>query len=442
MAEFEKFIDKIAKSTLFRGANMIDFTDTGQEMYISFQTLLRFLDEYVNLVTNYDSSSESGTPIIKINWEDPQPFIAYNSSVSFNLLTCYLYNQDFKTTAGQFYEDGIATFHPFTHFPTESESDNVKKIRSVQEDLKAEAKPIVNYSAYPSIGNISYIYLNCGMIAKKVIEGSNNPDNITGLRQFLQDICDDVGKSLGSINDFQVVVDEDTNTLSILDFNQKKIPGLGKVDGFNTTVINAQGLGSFVTEISAESSITPELATTIAIAAQVQPNQVGYDATSFSALSRGITDRIYSNIKVRNTAEMPFGEELFTKKIEQYEEAKEAYLTVIRNQIESEFDGQIVYKNTDNLSLESTCVDFFKALQGGFTQTRQLLPCFIPVKLELTILGISGMKIFQRFRLSSDILPLSYRDQFDFIITGLSHEVNSNNKWTTKISALTVIREI
>jgi len=54
---------------------------------------------------------------------------------------------------------------------------------------------------------------------------------------------------------------------------------------------------------------------------------------------------------------------------------------------------------------------------------------------------MSGIKIFQRFTLSGDVLPYTYKDNFDFIITGVSHEVSSNGIWTTKLSAIIALKE-
>ncbi len=459
MGQYTTFIEEIAKTAKFRGANMLDFADSGQEMYISFQTLLKFLDDYVNLESNFSTQGTGGKSIIKIDWESAKPFFAYSTSVSFNLLNCYLYNDkvstgtgDPGTSDGQFSQDGVFTFYPFTEFPTDTNEAGISTIidaqsnltgseylKSIQDVFEQSATP-KNFSVYPTIGNINYIYLNCGMIAKAIVKGSENPDNIISIRQFLQEICDNVGKALGSINDFQVIVDDETNTLTIVDFNQKRIPGLTKVKNTPTTVISAQGLGSFAINISAESNITPELATTIAIGAQVNGNQVGYEATTFSRLSAGLSDRIYANKKVKDTETPNEGTKLLEEKYQQLLEVEKAYITIIANQKETN-GSAITFTSAEPLNLENTCVEFYKALQGAYTQDNQLQPTFIPVKLELTLLGISGMKIFQRFRLSSDILPLSYKDQFDFIITGLSHQVDSSNKWTTKISALTVLRE-
>ena len=84
--------------------------------------------------------------------------------------------------------------------------------------------------------------------------------------------------------------------------------------------------------------------------------------------------------------------------------------------------------------------DLFKAIVGEFTIKNQSNPTFIPIKLDVELLGISGIKIFQQFELSSDVLPLSYQNDFNFIITGITHEVTTHS-WITKLATLTYLKE-
>ena len=56
--------------------------------------------------------------------------------------------------------------------------------------------------------------------------------------------------------------------------------------------------------------------------------------------------------------------------------------------------------------------------------------------------GLAGMVNYERFSITEQVLPYSYRssDQggvIDFLIKGISHTI-SDNKWDTKIESLTV----
>jgi hypothetical protein len=432
MGLYTDFITQTVKSVEYRGANILQYDDGGGELYISFQTLLKFLEDYVNLKSD-------GKSIVKIDWESDKPFFAYTTSVSFNLLTCYLYNDYVKNSPGSFFQDGVATFHPFTQFSLVTST----AIIELQKTLETEAGTTENetpptYSIYPTIGNLNYVYVNAGFISEKLLEGSNNSENQVSVRKMLQDICDGIGKALGSINDFQVIIDEDAGMMTVVDFNQKRIKGLSDIEGTKITTIKAQGLGSFVTDISAQSSITPELATVISIGAQANANQLGVEATSFSRLSTGITDRIYREKIVANNTDIS---KVTDEGNTQFENTKKAYITVLANQRPKEPERDITFKSDDKLNLENICTELYRALLGKFTETNQVAATFIPVKLDLTLQGISGIKIFQRFTISGDVLPYTYNDNFDFIITGVSHEVSTNNKWLTKISAIIALKE-
>jgi murein DD-endopeptidase MepM/ murein hydrolase activator NlpD len=423
MGEYSNFINEI-KGTDYRGTNFIEYNDKGGEIYVSFQVILRFLNEYVNLNSN-------GKPIIKIDWKKDKPFYAFSTSISSNLLKCYIYNDYVGTVQGGITEGGVSTFQKFTTF-----SDAT--ISKLQETLKKDAGSPTDKSIFPTIGNINYIYLNTGYVAELVTKESNNSDNKLSVKKLLQTICDDINKSLGSVNDFQVIIDDDENELTIIDFNQKRIKGLSAPENTLTT-IKAQGLGSFVTSINAQSSITPEIATMISVGAQKDGNVLGEEATSLSKLSAGLTDRIYPEKEVANSTKL---DKLGADNTENFEKTIIAYKQIIGNQLNvGSTGGKISYKSDDKANVENIPVELYRACLGKFTTTNQSSTTFIPIKLDFSLAGISGIKIFQKFNLSSDVLPYIYNNNFNFIVTGVSHEVNSSNKWSTKISSLITIKD-
>lgn len=425
MGIYSSFIQEMVKSVKYRGANFIQYADSGGELYISFQTLLKFIAEYITLV------DQSGEAIIKVDWESDKPFFAYSTSISCNLLKCYLYNDYVGNEDGAFYQDDSATFHPFTAFEDES-------LKNLNTELTKKADSPPDYSIFPVVGNINYIYLNVGFLSEILTKGSDNAQNLVSVREFLQEVCNGVNKALGSINDFQVIIDDDTNTLTVVDFNQKRIKGLADIKKAAITTVKAQGLGSFVISINAQSSITPDIAATIAIGAQANANQLGVEAITFSRLSQGIIDRIYTERKPKNAPNVN-NIDLEKEKNEQFQTAVEAYIQLIANQLPN--DNKILFKSDDEINLENIPVEMYKALLGKFTESKQASTTFIPVKLELVLSGISGIKIFDRFTITSDVLPYIYNQNFDFIVTGVSHEITNNNRWLTKLSAIITLKE-
>jgi len=444
MGQFKKFITEITQNQYFRGANVLQYSDGGGELYISFQAFLKFLEEEINIKSN-------GKPVIKIDWESDKPFFAFSTSVSFNLLKCYLYNPTVGNSDGAFAQNNVFTFHPFTAFAkvegkppflTEAQAQQSEKITAINTAYKKDIPADNILRTYPQVGNINYIYLNAGFVAEQMTKQAEPSDTAVSVRKLLQVICDEVGKALGSINDFQVVIDDDENVVTIIDYNQKRIKGLSDIQGTHITTIKAQGLGSFVTGISAQSSITPDLATVVSVGAQANGNKPGVESVSLSLLNNGLTDRFYVEKAAPGEIDKTDLGLLTTnakEKATKYLQTREAYVSFIENQKEA--SDKILFKSTDKLNLENICADFYKALLGAFTHTKQTSTSFIPVKLDLSLAGMSGIKIFQRFTLSGDVLPYMYKDNFDFIITGVSHEVAVNNRWTTKLSAIIALKE-
>jgi hypothetical protein len=65
---------------------------------------------------------------------------------------------------------------------------------------------------------------------------------------------------------------------------------------------------------------------------------------------------------------------------------------------------------------------------------------FLPFDLTLTIDGLSGMKIYQKFVADTDSLPSNYPQSLEFLIKGITHEIK-DNQWITKLESLAVPRD-
>jgi hypothetical protein len=78
-------------------------------------------------------------------------------------------------------------------------------------------------------------------------------------------------------------------------------------------------------------------------------------------------------------------------------------------------------------------------LVGYYTSTTKEIPApfIIPFKASVTIPGISGATIYQRFDMDTTLLPYSYRNKINYLIVNLTHKINTNS-WNTTWEALTV----
>jgi len=62
---------------------------------------------------------------------------------------------------------------------------------------------------------------------------------------------------------------------------------------------------------------------------------------------------------------------------------------------------------------------------------------FIPFNLSLTMDGLGGMKIYQKFSVDTDFMPSNYPSSVEFLIKNIQHTVK-DNKWITKIESFCV----
>ena len=431
--QFKTFIDEIRKYEL-SGVNAIEYADGGQEIYLSFQVLLKWIGENVNLFSN-------GEEIIEMDWKSNKPMLMYSTSVSCNLQKCYVRNTNVRNTPGTYssFTGDIAAFRPITSF----EGTKYEQNNSVQ---PANGKLVMT----PMVGNINYIYLNIAYLSTTLIKESNNAQGKVSIGKYLQVLCNGVNKALGSINDLQVVSDVDgtQEVLTIVDYQQSRLKDL--VKPAPRTEIKAQGLGSMLTNIQAQSSITPEIADMISIGAQAQGHAVGVEATSFSKLSYGLIDRIYPEKEIGLAEQYKKikdkekkAEDLKAQIEETYEGALIAYSEIVANQVPKDSNdlfSPVSLETTDTSDLENVPVELYKAALAKFTETGQTSTAFIPIKLDFSLYGISGIKIFQKFKLSNDVLPLSYKGDFEFQVMGVSHDLD-NSKWNTTINSLISLKE-
>ena len=431
--KYKGFINTISTDD-FGGFNAIEYADGGLEYYVSVQAVLKWIGEYANLISN-------GSEIIHVDWESDKPMFMYSTTLSCDLAKCYVRNAYLRNSRGTFNnKSGIPSFKNINTF------EDIK-YASLNQTLKEEAGTIEDTSIYPQVGNINYIYLSTYHLSQLITKGSDNKDNKITIRKFLQDICDGMNKALGSINDFQVIsnVDGIVENLTIIDYQQKRIKGLAakfKEADRNTTTLQTQGLGTMLTKIQAQSSITPELAGMIAIGAQAQNQPVGEEAASFSLLSKGFTDRIYPSKTIGDTDLVKQEKERKEAIESKYETALSAYANLLSNQQpagEGTFNP-VSLKSTEVSNLQNIAVELYKACLGMFTETGQTSTAFIPIKINLSLYGISGIKIYQKFKLSNNVLPLSYKGNFEFVVLGVSHTVDSS-RWETNISALITLAD-
>jgi hypothetical protein len=384
--------------------------DEAKNHYLRFGALLEFIVDNIIPIT----TDTARTPIIKINTE---PWFQYMYSlpnqISLDPRVCLVRNSKFDT-----YGSGITkVLNEIPYFFKEIDNGE-----STNEN-----------SAYPL-----NIYLNFEFI-KECLK-ADEKGNVS-IFDLLSNICTGLNKALGGINNLEPIIDEDSNTLEIIDTTP--IPGHSAEDNFSGYLLQIYGydktgndyISNFVRKVDLKTAITPEYATMITVGATAGGYIKGTEATAFSRWNTGLTDRFKEKFipptKDKTTAE--------TDKDEPATIYKEEFAGPKGFNSRYGFTGFKKFKFSNNFIEKNISVvtEYYKWLIAKNAESSTVsggTVGFIPFKLGLTLDGISGIKIYNVLRVNTEFLPKAYGKTVDLIVTGVSHRLN-NNDWETSVEA-------
>jgi len=358
------------------------------QYYIKLGALLRIIESFCLKYNN-------GKPIFSINWDYIE-----NYSTSYNPYT---------------HSNDLRICYAFASLKQGDDTDIAEVSALSINDLVDTNSKRINYM---------HILVNIDYIITTLTENIDANGNLA-LYDFLSALTTAINGAMSEFVNLTPYHDYETNTLYIID---KSAPAMSK--SRPPTLINVGILkpdeGTFVSQFSIKTEISPNLASQIAIGAQANNADVGVESVAFSRWNEGLTDRIIPN-KVITADPLLDQEEI--DKYKGLKEDKNLYFGNLRTGIWDE----------DFYNLGPSVKDYFnqkraKELQGNPKITA---PNFIPISLNLTLDGISGIKIFQKYTISEDYLPIKYRENIHFLIKGVSHTIDSSG-WTTKLESFSV----
>jgi hypothetical protein len=274
--------------------------------------------------------------------------------------------------------------------------------------------------------NVNYILLKYKQFAQSEDFADNN------IFDLINSILKGIAKNLGDINKFAIAWDDDTDIYYI--FDTTVIPSDESFDiaddGNPKAYIDLVGLKAEVENLEFKSSITSDFSTLISLAAQSSSDPaVLENISNLNSWNEGLINRHQPEIKQGTT------------KVAQVDQAKELENLKIKF---SDFLKECSYNNSYYLAYDSDKFNGYSRIHRHIT--RELLklktgeenvndPGVIPFFLNFTIKGISGIKIFQSFKINEYFLPEKYKGKVGFIITGLDHKF-TNGRWVTDIKSM------
>ena len=295
-----------------------------------------------------------------------------------------------------------------------------------------------------NLGKVMNIFANIDFIAKTLEQGVdiNGKSNLV---KFLADLLNGINDSLGNVNKLEAQYDSEYNIIKIiegskLDDAQENTNPMAIFESYGVKIGNK---GSFLTNVDFQVQLPPNMAAMATISAQASGNIVGENATGLSKLNKGLVDRIVTTkidaslVGLTKEGGKDDPEIFLKKKINQVGNfLKELYI-----------NNSYQKKNVESLKSINRDVSLYTTGDDA-EKNKSSSPFFIPFNLSLEMDGLSGMRNYERFAITEEILPYSYRPQthlqgdnnkgvIDFLVKGISHTI-SGNQWKTKIESLTV----
>ena len=105
-------------------------------------------------------------------------------------------------------------------------------------------------------------------------------------------------------------------------------------------------------------------------------------------------------------------------------------------------EESLFFQSTSNSDFINRGIDGFKTYINNINvrefkenKIQSSLGGFIPVELDITLEGLSGMKIYNKISINQKFLPPAYPKALKFVIRGINHGVK-DNKWTTNVKTI------
>ena len=408
-------------SSLFTviGTTTDDEENQSPQVFIKYGAFLAFLQSKVLLYT----SKENCSPLVSFDMN----FKDLNNDENIIL-----------KIPGQFSSNPNICLIPYTSVIV----GETEKIDFPQSDInKKLSESFWEYSTY--LGRISQILINVNYLAK-CLENAKRQGGDVNFLDYLKIINSGVIESLGNINSFEVQLDDDNPSLikfheDIPQRREEEICTPLEYTRFNVYGVKPGIEGSFIRSINLTSELSNDMAATISIGAQVNSNQISSNAVSFSNYSAGLVDRIIEDKLTSTSSEITEPSSGDVPKT-----TKENFTTNINppeNSLFRRIYGEFQWTNENISALTSHNKTHANLVLGDLTTpgvngAQLQSPFFLPFNLSLELDGLSGMKLYQKFLMTDDILPISYAaDGVDLQIKGVNHMITPQS-WTTKIDTI------
>lgn len=291
------------------------------------------------------------------------------------------------------------------------------------------------------VANLMEMHVNLNFIA---VVANNNIDEKGNLIliNFLNQLLTGINAALGYFHNFEVVYDREENSLKIYDNNILKYgklkqksnpPARFNLYAFEPIKDKGYSLGSFIYDVNFTSQLSNNFTNMITISSQADTNILGMGFSGLSQYNSGLEDRIIP--KKQSLPEInKSGKELSLDDLNNMLGTAKTWARTLWNELSINRETVDAF-----MSLNRDIANYYinKDVNTGVIPS----PTVIPYNLSFSMMGLAGMKIFERFDTDEKILPPMYDNTaYNFVIKSISHEI-SNNKWTTTVESQVINKE-
>jgi GH24 family phage-related lysozyme (muramidase) len=324
-------------------------------------------------------------------------------------------------------------------------------------------------------GNVLKVLVNIDYLLKVIRNKiDQNETNTLLLRSLLEEVVADMNKCLGSFNYYRLAYSDESNCFYLSD--DQRIPEKDKVESLEKYyTIPLHGKYSIAETYEIKTEISNRLSNLVAISANSEIQATaGRDASAFGENGRFKFQDRYKPIvmSVNDFEKITLKDFQALNQIQQESYAKEKKLSI--EQITEELQRQQDIANTVTNSTIEAAQQFNEAVRnfygdGGkdkkksvrFKSTEQKAQlatnylvnrmakvkakdvhtrssALIPISINFTTDGISGLNVGSAFDIDENLIPASYKNlnnrKIVFVITGLDHTIDGN-RWKTNVRA-------
>ena len=275
--------------------------------------------------------------------------------------------------------------------------------------------------------DILNIYISIPFI-KTTLDAALNKDGHLdkSMHDILTTLLEGVNTALGGINDIGISFNDELDGGSHILVDRNNTPP-GNIEN---PVFTLAGIGSVFTDVSISSKISNEAASQISIAAQASAKNTTTNVENILRWNSNSVDRLKVT-KSDKTDET----DTAVEDAANLEERTQEWLANVVDTFD-DFNSWSGYDPEDMESIKTMHAEWTvtNVLKKARIQNKLPLPQPIPVELSFKLDGIGGLKLAETFTIADGILPRTYQNRIGYLITGLEHNIGTDNKWETSVT--------